>query len=207
MWNVLSLSGRVVSGRGGTCLLGIGVALVLIRTSFLFLESASTQEERGYDAISRHLYLGESYFCLPTRSLPSNKPSQRLRRLSARTFPVYLATGQPDAPTMSIFSYIRSIYSLDTIDTRFTNPSSNPYKTVVDTRAETAVSHAKRDDSIPGIGVRTDRRGKPIAQPSKWRTAEFIFYYFVFLTIVPYMFWIAYDVSRRRYTKCLEERR
>lgn len=109
-------------------------------------------------------------------------------------------TNKPDALAMSIFSYIRSIYALDTIDTRFTNPSSNPYKTVVDTRAESALIYAKRDDSIPGVGVKTDRRGLPIAQPSRWRTAEFIFYYFVFLTIVPYMFWIAYDVSRRKST-------
>lgn len=102
---------------------------------------------------------------------------------------------------MSIFSYIRSIYALDTIDTRFTNASSVPYQTVIDTRAETAIVQAKRDDSVPGSGGKVDRRGKPIAQPSLWRTKEFYFYYFVFLTIVPYMFWIAYDVSRRLFTR------
>ncbi|RAL67864.1 hypothetical protein DID88_008590 [Monilinia fructigena] len=37
---------------------------------------------------------------------------------------------------------------------------------------------------------------KPVAQPSRWNTPEFYFYYFIFLTVVPYMFWIAYDVSR-----------
>jgi hypothetical protein len=100
---------------------------------------------------------------------------------------------------MSIFSYIRSIYALDTIDTRFTNSSGIPYKTVIDGRAENAATNAKRDDSIPGAGVRTDHSGRPIAQPSKWKTPEFYFYYFVFITIVPYMFWVAYDVSRRQY--------
>ena len=100
---------------------------------------------------------------------------------------------------MSIFSYIRSIYALDTIDTRFTNSSSTPYKSVIDSRFEIAAAVAKRDDSIPGVGVKTDNSGRPLAQPSKWRTTEFYFYYFVFLTIVPYMFWIAYDVSRRQY--------
>jgi hypothetical protein len=100
---------------------------------------------------------------------------------------------------MSIFSYIRSIYALDTIDTRFTSSSATPYKTVVDGRAENAAANAKRDDSIPGPGVRTDYSGRPIAQPSKWNTPEFYFYYFVFITVVPYMFWVAYDVSRRQY--------
>lgn len=106
---------------------------------------------------------------------------------------------------MSLFSYIRSIYSLDTIDTRFTSSSSTPYKTVVDARLDpVAVARAaKRDDSIPGVGVKTDSNGMPIAQPSKWKTPEFYFYYFVFITVVPYMFWIAYDVSRRQYESAL----
>ena len=104
---------------------------------------------------------------------------------------------------MSLFSYIRSIYALDTIDTRFTSSSSIPYKIVVDDRARSAAARAKRDDSIPGAGIKTDYSGRPVAQPSKWRTPEFYFYYFVFITTVPYMFWIAYDVSRRQYNRML----
>ncbi|QSZ29376.1 hypothetical protein DSL72_003890 [Monilinia vaccinii-corymbosi] len=91
---------------------------------------------------------------------------------------------------MSIFSYIRSIYALDTIDTRFTNPSSTPYQ------SDPTAGKSNRDDSKPREGVRTDSNGRPIAQPSRWNTLEFYIYYFVFLTVVPYMFWIAYDVSR-----------
>ena len=102
---------------------------------------------------------------------------------------------------MSIFSYIRSIYALDTIDTRFTSSSSTPYKAVIDARLSPAASTSKRDDSVYSPGVKTDRHGRPVAQPSKWNTPEFYFYYFVFLTIVPYMFWIAYDVSRRSYLR------
>ena len=92
---------------------------------------------------------------------------------------------------MGLFSYIRSVYSLDTIDTRFVNNSSTPYQQQIDP--------VKQDDSAgppQGVPVKLDGKGNPIAQPSKWRTPEFYFYYFVFLTIVPYMFWIAYDVSR-----------
>jgi hypothetical protein len=100
---------------------------------------------------------------------------------------------------MTVFSYIRSVYALDTIDTRFTSSSATPYKSVVDARASSAAANSKRDDSIPGVGVKTDHSGRPIAQPSKWKTPEFYFYYFVFIITVPYMFWIAYDVSRRRF--------
>lgn len=95
---------------------------------------------------------------------------------------------------MSVFSYIKSIYALDTIDTRFTSSSATPYKAVVDARATTS---NKRDDSVPGVGVKTDYSGRPIAQPSKWDTLEFYIYYLVFIVVVPYMFWVAYDVSRR----------
>jgi hypothetical protein len=98
---------------------------------------------------------------------------------------------------MSIFSYIRSIYALDTIDTRFTSSSLTPYKFIVDDRANSATANANRNDSIPGVGIKTDHSGRPVAQPSKWRTPEFYFYYFIFIITVPYMFWIAYDVSRR----------
>ena len=101
---------------------------------------------------------------------------------------------------MSIFSYIRSIYALDTIDTRFTSSSRTPYKAVVDGRIDSADYNLKRDDSVPGPGVQTDNHGRPVAQPSKWRTPEFYFYYFIFIITVPYMFWITYDVSRRQYS-------
>jgi protein-cysteine N-palmitoyltransferase HHAT len=101
---------------------------------------------------------------------------------------------------MSIFSYVRSIYALDTIDTRFTSSSATPYKAVVDARIDPATSTSKRDDSVPRVGIRTDYSGRPIAQPSKWGTPEFYFYYLVFITVVPYMFWVAYDVSRRQYS-------
>lgn len=107
---------------------------------------------------------------------------------------------------MSVFSYIRSIYALDTIDTRFTSSSAAPYKTVVDARSDPS-SKIKRDDSVPGVGVKTDHSGRPIAQPSKWNTPEFYFYYFVFLTVVPYMFWVAFDVSRRTYNQASSKKR
>jgi hypothetical protein len=97
---------------------------------------------------------------------------------------------------MGPWSYVRSIYALDTIDTRFTSSASTPHKSIADAHAGPAGSKAKKNDSAPGTSVRTDSK---VVEPSKWNTPEFYLYYFVFLTVIPYMFWIAYDVSRREY--------
>ncbi|EEY17670.1 conserved hypothetical protein [Verticillium alfalfae VaMs.102] len=85
---------------------------------------------------------------------------------------------------MAIFSYLRSIYDLDTLDTRFTSPSSVPYKTVVEARAD------------PALGREPPIKAHSRSQPSKWRSPEFLLYYLVLSVVVPWMFWIAYDVSR-----------
>ena len=77
-------------------------------------------------------------------------------------------------------SFLRSLYDLDTLDTRFTTPSSVPYRASLDKRED--------DAKVP------DKR----AERPKWNTPEFYLYYLVFLVVVPYMFWVAYDVSRRR---------
>jgi len=84
---------------------------------------------------------------------------------------------------MGLVSFFRSVYDLDTLDTRFTTPSTVPYKTVVGTR-----DAPNRDDAL--------RKPAPGAQPSKWLTPEFICYYIFLSGIIPYMFWTAYDVSR-----------
>jgi hypothetical protein len=150
------------------------------QTSPLFKENSST-------VLSHVPYSTEKYFTICEYPHPPVHSPSSLRQ------------HRTDVHAMSIFSYIRSIYALDTIDTRFTSSSATPYKAVIDGRADNAAANAKRDDSVPGAGVRTDHSGRPIAQPSKWNTPEFYFYYFVFITIVPYMFWVAYDVSRRQY--------
>lgn len=76
--------------------------------------------------------------------------------------------------------FLSSLYDLDTLDTRFTTPSSVPYRAATDKRED--------DEKV------ADKR----ADPPKWKSLEFYLYYLVFLTVVPYMFWVAYDVSRRR---------
>jgi hypothetical protein len=86
---------------------------------------------------------------------------------------------------MGVLSFIRSVYDLDTLDTRFTNSSSVPYQTVVDARSDPAAS---RESPL---------KVQSRSQPSKWRTPEFYLYYLVFLVAVPYMFWVPYSVSTR----------
>ncbi|UKZ65499.1 uncharacterized protein TrAtP1_006698 [Trichoderma atroviride] len=85
---------------------------------------------------------------------------------------------------MGVLSYLRKVYDLDTLDTRFTSSSSAPYQTVIDARGD---SIAAREAEI---------KARSSAPPPKWRTPEFFLYYLVFIVVVPYMFWIAYDVSK-----------
>jgi hypothetical protein len=86
---------------------------------------------------------------------------------------------------MSPFSFLRSVYSLDTLDTRFTTPSATSYKTVLDSRGEEDVRDAQKEK----IASR--------AAPSKWNTPEFYLYLGVIGICVPLMVWIPYTVSRR----------
>ncbi|KAK4084223.1 uncharacterized protein Triagg1_703 [Trichoderma aggressivum f. europaeum] len=85
---------------------------------------------------------------------------------------------------MGLLRYLRKVYDLDTLDTRFTSPTSVPYQTVIDSRGDV-------------VGEReAAAKARSSAPPSKWRTPEFFLYYLVFIFVVPYMFWIAYDVSK-----------
>lgn len=88
---------------------------------------------------------------------------------------------------MGLLSYASSLYDIDTLDTRFTTPSSVPYQTVVDSRADADADLKKDVPDKPRL------RG----QPSKWKTPEYYFYLGFLAFMIPYMFWIAYEVSRR----------
>ena len=84
----------------------------------------------------------------------------------------------------AVLSWLGSIYDLDTLDTRFTTPSSVPYNV----RSPSPVGqNSKRDDS---------RSQGEQSSPSRWATPEFFVYYLVLGWAIPYMFWVAYTVSR-----------
>ncbi|KAE8354660.1 MBOAT, membrane-bound O-acyltransferase family-domain-containing protein [Aspergillus coremiiformis] len=87
----------------------------------------------------------------------------------------------------SVLSWIRRLYSLDTLDTRFIVSSNTPLKAVA---ADTRSVHAK------------DARANAIASNAaspQWRTPEFWVYYVVFVIAVPLMFKTVIEVSQERH--------
>jgi hypothetical protein len=78
----------------------------------------------------------------------------------------------------SLFAWLRRVYSLDTLDTRFTSTAITP---ATNTRSS------------------KDARASAIAQgasPSLWRTPEFFIYYMFFIIFVPLMFKTVIDASK-----------
>ena len=86
---------------------------------------------------------------------------------------------------MGPLSYLRSIYDVSTLDTRFTTPSSVPYRTAQETRDDPAVSK----DHAASI--------KASAAPSRWTSPEYIGYAIFLAWAIPGMFVIGYSVSKR----------
>ena len=87
------------------------------------------------------------------------------------------------AKMTSLLSWFRRIYSLNTLDTRFTTSATTPLKTAADTRP--ASSKDARANAI----------ASGAASPN-WHTPEFFVYYVVFIVAVPLMFKTVVDVSR-----------
>lgn len=84
---------------------------------------------------------------------------------------------------MSALHWAGRLYSLETLDTRFNNPS----KAVP--RSEIAVGASDNRRKVPN----TLENGT--ARPSKWRTPEFGIYALVFALVVPLMFKSVIDLS------------
>ncbi|SPO02285.1 related to glycerol transporter [Cephalotrichum gorgonifer] len=85
---------------------------------------------------------------------------------------------------MGLFSYIRSIYDVSVLDTRFVAPSTVPYTAVAEARDGTLTS------KDPRAAVRAT------AEPSRWKRPEYIAYLLYLVWVIPTMFWIGYSVSR-----------
>lgn len=91
---------------------------------------------------------------------------------------------------MTVLSFFKKLYSLDTLDTRFTTSTKTPHKltteaSIADTKLPAQqVLQSGKNDRLPGT------------QPSKWNTKEFYFYYLCFLTIPIFMVKAVYDVSQ-----------
>lgn len=87
--------------------------------------------------------------------------------------------------TMTLYSLLKSIYSLDTLDTRLTTSAKTPSKDASKLSAQTVTDDTKKDRELP--------QG---ASPSKWGTAEFYLYTLVFVVCVPLMYRAVWDVSQ-----------
>ncbi|KAH7027397.1 MBOAT family protein [Microdochium trichocladiopsis] len=86
----------------------------------------------------------------------------------------------------AVLTFLRNLYDLDTLDTRFTNPATVPYKTVVDARNDRDAKSSKERAASWNLS----------GQPSKWNTPEFYFYLIYIGAILPAMFYIPYQASR-----------
>ncbi|KAF2085396.1 putative glycerol:H+ symporter [Saccharata proteae CBS 121410] len=97
---------------------------------------------------------------------------------------------------MSWLGYLRSLYSLDTLDTRFTvSATSPPKQQATELRIDPAKPSPGESYSQQSRDGQTSKGGS-LGEPSKWNTPEFYLYYLVFLVAVPLMFKSVYDVSK-----------
>ena len=96
---------------------------------------------------------------------------------------------------MPLQYYLKRLYSLDTLDTRFPNSSKAPLS---ESAREHAVESSSSDTGNNSTNV-PRQVGDAVSgtNPSRWNTWEYYLYYFCFLTIVPMMFKVPYDVSNR----------
>ena len=88
--------------------------------------------------------------------------------------------------TMGVLTWLRRLYSLDTLDTRFTVSAGTPLKSAPDASTRGAATTKSKPNSGPG------RNG---ASPAKWNSAEFYAYYVFLLFAIPMMFKAVFEVS------------
>ena len=88
---------------------------------------------------------------------------------------------------MRVLRYFWEIYSLDTLDKRFT--SETPNISIEFARA------SAREDRSNDNGLQKQSNG---TSPPKWKSLEFAIYGLVILVVVPWMFYTVYDVSQRK---------
>lgn len=98
--------------------------------------------------------------------------------------------------------YLRQLYSLDTLDTRFIISSTAPPKQALNELRLDPTRPSPQQDGQAQVRLSNGKPTKSVegAQPSRWRTLEFYIYYFVFITVVPFMFKVVYDVSKESHS-------
>jgi hypothetical protein len=95
---------------------------------------------------------------------------------------------------MSLLQYAQRLYSLDTLDPRFTAFARSPpgaSTKQTNTPRASPKEVAAVDNGRPKASTTTE------APRPLWNTPEFYLYYLIFLICVPLMFKAVYDVSKR----------
>lgn len=94
------------------------------------------------------------------------------------------------------FKFLRQLYSLDTLDTRFFVPATTPPKQ--------ALEEAKLDPAGPlpvqNAQGKSGNVGSKVL-PARWNTPEFYFYYVSILASIFFMFKGVLDVSQGMYSR------
>ena len=90
---------------------------------------------------------------------------------------------------MSPIVFLRQLYSLDTLDTRFTTSVRTPLKAANGDPAQPVKPEAEKLTTTLPAG----------ASPSRWRTTEYYVYAVVFIVALPLMFKAVVDVSDCKY--------
>ena len=91
-----------------------------------------------------------------------------------------------------------SLFSLDILEPslikhRTSQSPRIPFQTLSNTSTQVEVP--------PSTPSKQPRKTEQELGPPRWNTPEFWFYGFIFVTVVPLMFWCAFDVSRGLITR------
>ena len=97
---------------------------------------------------------------------------------------------------MSFLQYAGRLFSVETLDTRFTTSSSSPPSRI----DSASPSPAEASFKNLGQGRNGGRDIASKASPPRWKSPEFIYHGLVFLVVVPLMFKTVYEVSKRKHT-------
>lgn len=86
-----------------------------------------------------------------------------------------------------------SLFSLDILEPslikqRASHSPGIPFQTLSNTSTQV--------EAPPSTPSKQPRKTEQELRPPRWNTPEFWFYGFAFVTVVPLMFWCAFDVSR-----------